>query len=309
MADNKWTLLLVKDEHGPLRQFSISPTAFRIGLAGAALFSAMVVVLAAAVGFGGVARVRARLLDAENRALAQELEKLQEQVGKLGSTLDHLSEQDAQFRMLAGLDAIDQEVYQAGIGGPGGLSLSSHPLWPMDSALSKEAFAASYDLNAMERRARILDESLGEALDSLSAHNELLASTPSILPTDGVLSSYFSRSRVHPIYHVPLPHEGIDITAPKGAPVRAAAKGSVVFAGRQAGYGLAVEIDHGHGYRTFYAHASKLLVRKGQRVDRGDVVAQVGSTGLSTYYHLHYEVRVDGRPVNPLQYILTGALP
>jgi murein DD-endopeptidase MepM/ murein hydrolase activator NlpD len=114
---------------------------------------------------------------------------------------------------------------------------------------------------------------------------------------------------MHPIYHVPLPHEGVDVTAPKGTSIWAAAKGTVVFAGRRAGYGLAVEVNHGYGYRTFYAHASKLLVRKGQKVNRGDMIARVGSTGLSTYYHLHYEVRLDGRPVDPLQYIITGALP
>jgi murein DD-endopeptidase MepM/ murein hydrolase activator NlpD len=132
---------------------------------------------------------------------------------------------------------------------------------------------------------------------------------PSILPTAGFLSSRFSTSRQHPIHHTPLPHEGIDVAAPQGTPILAAAKGTVVFAGRRAGYGLMVEIDHGFGYVTRYGHASKLLVRPGQKVNRGLVIAQVGSTGYATSPHLHYEIRVGGTPRNPLQYVITGAVP
>jgi murein DD-endopeptidase MepM/ murein hydrolase activator NlpD len=136
-----------------------------------------------------------------------------------------------------------------------------------------------------------------------------LESTPSIKPTEGFLSSNFSPSRFHPIHHRNLPHEGVDITAPTGTPILAAAKGTVTFAGWMAGYGNTVQIDHGYGYVTLYGHASKLLVRRGQVVKRGDVIAQVGSTGVSIAPHLHYEIRVDGRAMNPRNYIIENIVP
>jgi len=83
----------------------------------------------------------------------------------------------------------------------------------------------------------------------------------------------------------------------------------VSFAGRRVGYGLTVELDHGFGYSTLYGHADKVLVRVGQRVERGDVIAQVGNTGIATSPHLHYEVRIGGVPVNPMNYVITGAVP
>jgi len=276
---------------------------------GLSLFALVFVALAALLAFNGAAFVHAQHLAAENDVLSQELDNFRLEVNNLEATLAKLSEEDSRVRLLAGLDATDEEILEVGIGGPGMALPESHPLWSWDSVMSKAAFAVEYDLNALERRARLLSESLAEASDSLTAHNELLQSTPSILPTAGVLSSRFSASRVHPIYHEALPHEGIDISAPFGTPILAAAKGVVTFAGWMAGLGNMVEIDHGFGYVTRYGHASKLLVREGQEVSRGDVIAQVGSTGISTSSHLHYEVRVNGKPVNPLNYVIGTVLP
>ena len=123
------------------------------------------------------------------------------------------------------------------------------------------------------------------------------------------MTSRFSKSRMHPVHNRPLPHEGVDISAPKGTPIFAAAKGRVVRAGWVVGYGLTVEIDHGYGYTTLYGHASKLLVQRGQVVNRGDVIAQVGSTGIATASHLHYEVSLNGIAQNPANFILPDAVP
>jgi murein DD-endopeptidase MepM/ murein hydrolase activator NlpD len=164
-------------------------------------------------------------------------------------------------------------------------------------------------VDALERRIRLLDQSMDQAGDSLQAHHDLLQSTPSILPTAGLLSSRFSRSRVHPIHHRAVPHEGIDVSAPEGTPILASARGRVVRAGWVSGYGRMVEIDHGYGYTTRYGHASTLLVRVGETVERGDVIARVGNTGLSTASHLHYEVRVNGQPQNPMNYVLPDVVP
>lgn len=122
-----------------------------------------------------------------------------------------------------------------------------------------------------------------------------------VRPVEGRLTSGFGM-RVHPIFKVRKMHTGIDIAAPAGTPIRAAEGGVVVEAGYIRGYGYTVIIDHGGGVATLYAHCSALLVAAGQEVKRGQVIARVGSTGYSTGPHLHFEVRVNGEPVNPLSY-------
>ncbi|MCG6955458.1 MAG: M23 family metallopeptidase [Gemmatimonadetes bacterium] len=309
MTGNRWTFLVLRGEDTPVRQYSLSPRALRALTVVAALVVAVLGGFGVSAAMDGTARINARRLEAQNQALTAQIAQFHNRVDRLEKTLDGLTEKDAHVRSLAGLETIDPEVMEVGIGGPGLGSVESYPLWSVDSTAAKDAYAVSYDLSAMERRAKLLSSSLAEATDSLMAHRDLLESTPSILPTNGWLSSAFSASRMHPIHDRPLPHEGIDIAAPMGTPIFAAAKGRVVRAGWVVGYGLTVEIDHGFGYTTLYGHASKLLVKQGQKVSRGDVIAQVGSTGLSTGPHLHYEVRVNGVPVNPVNFILPASVP
>ncbi len=121
---------------------------------------------------------------------------------------------------------------------------------------------------------------------------------PGLPPADGPVSSPFGR-RVHPVTGTPSFHEGLDIAAPLGSEIRAVRAGTVVHAGPMGSYGLTVEIDHGDGLRTRYAHASRLHVRRGQRVDAGEAVADVGATGRATGPHLHLEVRRHGRAIDP----------
>ncbi|MDP8971346.1 MAG: M23 family metallopeptidase, partial [Actinomycetota bacterium] len=120
-----------------------------------------------------------------------------------------------------------------------------------------------------------------------------------IWPTDGPLTSEFG-SRQHPIFGTARMHEGIDIGAPSGQPILAAAAGQVVHAGPRGGYGNVVAIDHGGGLSTLYAHQSQVLVSLGDVVGQGDLIGLVGSTGYSTGPHLHFEVRVDGVPHDPM---------
>ena len=261
------------------------------------------------VGMDSAARLEARRLARENEALTHQLATIQGRVDGLESSLGQLSAMDSRIRLLAGLDSIDPEVLQVGVGGPSTSDPKSNPLWAMDSTRAKELFVAAYDLNVIERRADLLRSSMGEASDSLQAHVDLLESMPSILPANGVVVSGFSKSRIHPIHQVALPHEGVDIAALAGTPIMAAAKGVVIKSEWENGYGQMVEIDHGFGLTTRYGHASKLLVRVGQKVKRGEVIALVGSTGIATSAHLHYEVRTNGKPVNPLNYVIAGAIP
>lgn len=304
MAGDRWTFLVVRGEDDPVRQYSVSMRTIRMLLGtGCAALVAIVASTVILLNHTTV-RVEARTLEARNEVLEEELSDFQQRIRELEGTLDRVAANDAHFRNLAGLEIIDPEVLQAGVGGPGlGLPESS-PLWPTDSATTKSIFATSYDLSALERRARLLSESLEEATDSVLAHRALLESTPSILPTRGWLSSRFSQSRMHPVHNRPLPHEGVDISAPTGTPIMAAAKGRVTRSGWVVGYGLTIEVDHGFGISTLYGHASKLIAQVGDEVLRGDVVAQVGSTGITTAPNLHYEVKVNGVAQDPSRFIL-----
>ncbi len=309
MKEKQLTLLLLGHEPEGIRQLSVSLRALRWMAWGLGALSLVILVLGGLLLFNGGVLVRARSLAKENSLLAAELRAFRDRVDGLEETIDGLGEQDSRFRRIAGLEAMDEEILEVGVGGPGSILPPGQPLWSVDSILGNEAFAVEYDLSALERRVQLLSASLTEASDTLAAHEEILQATPSIWPTVGVLSSRFSTARYHPIYHQTLPHEGIDISAPTGTPILASANGRVTFAGRRSGLGLTVEIDHGHGFKTVYGHASRILVARGETVSRGEVIAHVGSTGISTSPHLHYEVHVGGVAVNPMNYVIRSVLP
>lgn len=309
MPDKQWTFLCLRDGESPVRQVSVSTKAIHYLASGIAGAVVVLTALSTMVLLDGDARLDARRLAEENALLTDEIGSIEGQVSQLASSLDRLTTRDARFRVIAGLSAIDAEVFQVGVGGPGLPRPEDSPLWQYDETASQRSFAVSYDVHALERRVRLLSESLAEATDSLEAHHDLLESTPSILPSDGLLTSGFSKARMHPIHHKELPHEGVDITAREGTPILAAAKGTVTYAGWRSGYGNTIEIDHGFGYMTRYGHASKLLARAGQVVERGAPIAEVGRTGFATNNHVHYEVWVNGRAQNPMNFIITGMIP
>jgi len=135
-------------------------------------------------------------------------------------------------------------------------------------------------------------------------NEERLSRIPSINPVPGgVIHSRFGM-RIHPIYGIKAMHEGLDFAAKEGSPIVATADGVVVFNGTYGGYGRMVELDHGNGFVTRYAHNLSNKVRIGQRVTRGQVIALVGNTGLSTFSHLHYEVRQADNPTDPMPHVL-----
>jgi murein DD-endopeptidase MepM/ murein hydrolase activator NlpD len=301
MAKRRWTIMLVPHGSEPSRILEVTSSWLRLG----ALAVVSVVSVAILTGYG-VAHVRGRTgadarAVAEREALAAELGRLNSRLGALTDTINAISQKDAKIRVLANLDPLDPAVHAAGIGGPAPARARS------DDPLVEHAEQVRVDVSALIRRADLLARSFGQAAESLATHTERLAATPSIMPTQGWLTSAFSSMRAHPILHYARPHEGIDVSAPMGTPIEAPAAGRVAEAGWQAGYGNVVVIDHGFGLKTKYAHASRLLVRAGERVQRGQRVALVGSTGLSTGPHLHYEVHANGRPVDPLRYVLSGS--
>lgn len=309
MARRHWTVLVVSDDDTRIRQYRLSRELIRTAIGGSLLLAALVGSLGAGLLTSRSDDARVQRLARENALLRTEVAQMEAQASELDRTMEELAKRDEAFRLVAGLDPIHTDVLQAGIGGPGGETLEASPLFAVSEETATRAFATSERLDELLRRGRILMTSWTDAAETLESHQRRLLSTPSILPTRGYFTSGFTRSRMHPILHIARAHEGVDISAPKGTPILAAADGVVAFSGRNGDYGLVVEIDHGYGYITRYAHASELEVRTGQRVKRGDVIAAVGSTGLSVAPHLHYEVIVNGRAQNPRQFMLTGAIP
>jgi len=300
MAKRRWTLVLVPHGSEPSRIVEISHGLLRLvtGAVGG------IVVLALIAGYVTVSHTtdlsRAARLQQENASLAREIGELHGRLVTLADTLTRISQRDARIRVLANLEPIDPQVQAAGIGGPASSQIGLAGL----TGVTRRTADIRVDLGALIRRANLLASSFKEAADSLALHTARLAATPSIMPTQGWLSSAFSSMRVHPILHMARPHEGIDVSAPMGSPIEAPAAGVVTDAGWETGYGNTITIDHGFGIVTKFAHASKLLVKTGQRVSRGQRIALVGNSGLATGPHLHYEVHVNGRPVDPLKYVL-----
>lgn len=160
------------------------------------------------------------------------------------------------------------------------------------------------NLEYLEEEISFTSQSLDSLLAKYKAYDRQMDFTPTIWPLarERQISSGFGYRR-HPIYKEIIYHQGIDIPTRIGTPVRATAEGKVTIAGVRGGYGLLVEIDHGYGYRTRYGHNSRLAVKVGQWVKKGQIIAYAGSTGTSTGPHVHYEVRVNNVPVNPVPYL------
>jgi len=301
MAKRRWTVVFVPHGSEPSKIVEVSYGLIKMAIGGAALGLAVALL----VGYTTMARTaelsRTSRLQEENARLAQEIGELHGRLTTLADTILRISQKDAKIRVLANLEPIDPQVQAAGIGGP---TVAPRPVLPTEGLALRRSQEIRVDLNALIRRANLLASSFEEAKDSLASHSQRLAATPSIMPTQGWLTSAFSSMREHPILHVARPHEGIDVTAPMGSPIEAPAAGVVTDAGWESGYGNTITIDHGYGVVTRFAHASKLLIKIGQRVARGQRIALVGNTGLATGPHLHYEVHVNGRPVDPLRYVL-----
>ena len=313
MTNERWTFVCVSQDERPVRQFSVSAVALPYVPSLVAAAITVLTALVMIVAIDGSARVQVLKLSGEKAAISREVELIHTRVAQLEGSIDGFIATDEQFRLIAGLNPIDAEIFEVGVGGPGMATPETTPMWETDPVTAEAIFATSYDLSALERRAALLSESMAAAMESLVANYALLEARPSIVPTAGqgieMVSSPFSEARFHPIALEELPHIGMDFSAVEGTPILSSAKGVVSYAGWKSGYGETVEVDHGYGIMTRYAHSSKNLVEKGQEVARGEILALAGSSGLATASHLHYEVWVDGVAKDPREYILNGVIP
>jgi murein DD-endopeptidase MepM/ murein hydrolase activator NlpD len=301
--------MLVPHDNERVRSFQVSGKSIRTALYAALMTALMLGTFSVAFFVKQSQHVQNSSLRQENEALAAEVDQMRSLMEELDRSIASLTEKDEELRVVAGLPEIDSDVRRVGVGGPG-TSATSATLARLNPRTAAKVESTGQDLGALLRRAALLRTSMDEATTQIQRNRERMASVPTILPANGHLSSLFSGSRYHPVLRVSRPHKGIDIAARVGEPILAAAKGRVIFAGNRGnGYGYMVEIDHGYGYVTRYAHASRLHVRSGQSVDRGFRIADVGATGLVSGPHLHYEVEQNGRQVDPLNFVIGDALP
>lgn len=168
---------------------------------------------------------------------------------------------------------------------------------PADSELPEDA-----ELELLKEELELRIKGLQEIKSEIAARDSVKRATPSIWPLAGRITSNFGYRR-SPASRGSTNHKGIDIAAPRGTPIKATADGVVTFSGVKSGYGNVVIIRHGYGYTTLYGHNSRNLVKVGEKVKKGQVIALCGSTGISTGPHVHYEVWVNGRPVDPRRFL------
>jgi len=212
-----------------------------------------------------------------------------------------LRDLDTKLRRAVSLGPRDRAQQVLGIGGPDELGLQN--LAALGEKKQEEALKEMHqELTQLKGAASRQEASLQMLIEYFEDKRSLYASTPSVWPVRGWVTSPFG-NRTSPFSGILKFHEGIDVAAQTGTPVMAPADGVVVKAGFSTGYGNMVEISHGYGIKTVFGHNSRLNVKAGQRVKRGEVISYVGDTGSSTGPHLHYEVRMNGLPVNPVKYM------
>lgn len=297
MADRRWTVMVVPHGSDSPRSFSVSERAVRVAVYGGSALGLIVL-----IGLGTAVATTGRYISSAIRpteanamsAPAGNAAEVARRVASLRDTLDVIRKREAQIRLLAGLPSTDSAAAVAA---------------GTTNADSTSAEPTRADVETLIQRADLLSARFAAVTDSLELNTKRFASVPSIMPTAGWLTSQFSRARVHPLLHTTRPHEGIDVAAPMGAPIVAPASGLVTKVSYETGYGNVLEIDHGNGIVTRYAHCSRIDVKSGQRVTRGQRIAAVGSTGLATGPHLHYELHINGKVVNPMTYVLADAIP
>jgi len=282
------TIILVPHARARFRKWRISN--LQIGLTVASL-SALTLGSSYILWSYFTNRVDRRELDSvrqENDRLKQVNAGFESNLKSLEAQLTEYEDRTRKLAIVAGLDSLADGA-EAGVGG-----------------LTNPASEGPLGVSSLASRSQSLSAELDQVEFQLEERRRWLSATPSIAPVKGLLTSWFGNRR-DPINGRRENHPAVDIAAPPGKPVLATADGIVTQAADIGdGLGTAVSLSHGFGMTTRYGHMSRVNVKKGQMVKRGDVIGFVGSTGRSTGYHLHYEVLQDGSPVDPLAFILDG---
>ena len=237
----------------------------------------------------------------ETQAQKSQIRFFSDRIEDLEEQLSKLKDFDRKIRIIANLEKVQDTTPIMGIGGSSPSDIREKLKRENDeNGLIQQM---RNDIERLKSEAMSREESLSELEKLLQSKKEMLAHTPSIWPVMGWVTSGFG-FRINPFTGLTQMHEGIDISNRVGTPVIAPADGVISDIGNDLGLGKILVISHGVGMITRYAHLNKVLVRVGQKVKRGEKIAEIGMSGRTTGPHLHYEVRLDGIPINPMRYIL-----
>lgn len=234
----------------------------------------------------------------ENQILKTKLIELTKKYEILKNNLSELDSKTENLRIAANLEPITEDEKLLGTGG----GEFDNSIDFLNSSTDMDLDNAMRVIDDITRQFDFQKTQYEEISSKMKSNEELFECIPALIPVKGLYIGDRFGARLHPILKIWRRHPGIDIVANIGTPVYAPGKGKVVYIGRKGGYGLTVEIDHGFGYRTRYAHLSKVLVEKWQRVSRGDLIAKTGTSGLSNGPHLHYEISHNGKKLNPANF-------
>lgn len=297
-----FTLMLIPHSRGKVRQIAISRSGFFLILLGVAVFFAL---LSSSINDYRQARSKeARLhkLERVNKTQEEKILSLVQEIEGFSEKMEELKKLEDKLRILAGVGGgSETEEEKLGKGGP-----ENYLLLEKEIELEKGGSLSTNLIGKIEENVVFLkneikrcEKSLGELEEIIREKIDLFASTPNIFPVQGWISSGYGWRR-NPFTRKKEFHRAIDIVAPWGTEVKAAAQGKVISTGWGGAYGLIIRINDGHGYYTVYGHLSHILVKKGQWVKKGDIIGRVGSSGRSTGPHLHFEVWFNEKIINPL---------
>ncbi|NOX86584.1 MAG: M23 family metallopeptidase [Chlorobi bacterium] len=249
-----------------------------------------------------------RVLERELAQYRLQTQIMNQRLDQMQSLLDELADRDDNiYRVIFEAEPIPKSIRQAGYGG-------------VDRYADLEGYNNSEllietakKLDKIASEIYVQSKSFDEVFEMAKNKEKMLASIPAIQPVSNKdlkrLSSFYGY-RIDPIYKIKKFHRGVDFSAPQGTPVYATGEGKVIKAKHsRRGYGNQIEIDHGYGYITFYAHLKSFNVKKGEKVKRGQIIGYIGNTGKSTAPHLHYEVRKNNHVVNPIYYFFNDLTP
>jgi murein DD-endopeptidase MepM/ murein hydrolase activator NlpD len=244
----------------------------------------------------------------ENAELILQYDLLNKKLNEVTAVLGDIEERDNNiYRAIFETELIPDDVRKAGYGGVNRYKY-------LEGFNSSDLMIRTFkQIDRISKQLYIQSKSFDEVATLVKNKEKLLASIPAIQPVSNQDLKRMASGwgyRIHPIYKTKMFHEGMDFTAKTGTEIYATGDGVVIKATSKAsGYGKHVKIDHGFGYKTLYGHMSKFIVRRGQKVKRGEVIGYVGNTGRSTGPHVHYEIIKDNRKINPINYYYNDLSP
>jgi murein DD-endopeptidase MepM/ murein hydrolase activator NlpD len=300
MPKNFYTLLILPKKHSSAKKISLSGSLVRgvsIFMMGVILF-----VMYFSYDYIHIRREHAELMRLKQQTVEQrhQIEGLAERVDHFASRMEELRQFDKKIRIMADLEKGHDRRQPLGIGGPAGVENRLRAQLDADDKTLIEGIGRQMARLTDEASSR--EQSFQDLLAFLKERKSILASTPSIWPVMGWVTSEFGW-RSSPFGSEREFHKGLDIATRMGRPVQATADGVVAEVAYQSDLGHMVQVDHGHGFMTLYAHLAKATVRPGATIRKGDRIGMVGNTGRSTGSHLHYSVMIHGVSVNPRKYI------